>query len=74
MKLIVDVGVQPHEDAMKNTGCTLASDGWTDPRKRPLLNMCVVTHKGTLFKRAVDTTGQTKVPALLMGSGVCAKY
>ena len=53
--------VQPIEDAMKTGKCTLASDGWQDAQKRPLLNVCKITPSGASFIKAIDTTGKTKV-------------
>lgn len=48
---------------MKNllaSGCSIASDGWEDRKKRPLINLLAVTNRGAKFLRAVDTTGTTK--------------
>ena len=42
------------------TGFVLASDGWTDAQKRPLLNFMLVTPRGTKFVRALDTSGNEK--------------
>ena len=46
---------------MKTGKCTLASDGWQDAQKRPLLNVCKIIPSGASFIKAIDTTGKTKV-------------
>ena len=47
-------------DLMMKTGCTVTSDGWSSVTRRPLLNVCVVTPKGTMFECAIDTSGEEK--------------
>lgn len=42
-------------------GYSLCSDGWSDPLNRPLLNALAVNNKGSLFLKATDTKGETKV-------------
>jgi hypothetical protein len=56
--------MQAMHEALRSTGGMLASDGWTDQRKRTLLNICVNSHKGTFFMKAVDTSGELKVTDL----------
>ena len=53
--------MQPFDEAMKKAKCSLASDGWQDAHKRPLLNVCGITPLGSTFIKAVDTTGKFKV-------------
>jgi hypothetical protein len=38
-----------HEDACKEYGCSLMSDGWTDMGSRHLLNFLVNSPAGTFF-------------------------
>jgi Protein of unknown function (DUF 659) len=45
---------------LKHFGYTLTSDGWTSVQNRPLLNILMVTHKGSEFISAVDTSGEIK--------------
>lgn len=64
--------MQPYDEVLKQAGCTLAGDGWSDAHKRPLLNVCQVTHKGAIFLSAVDASGKTKVPIwLLLHGAMC---
>ena len=53
--------VQPFHVEMSKAKCSLASDGWQDALKRPLLNVVATTPLGSTFIKAVDTTGETKV-------------
>lgn len=59
--------MQPFNEAMRLGKCSLASDGWQDAHKRPLVNVCAITPEGSTFVKAVDTTGETKV----LGSHSC---
>ena len=42
-------------------GSTIVSDGWSDARMRPILNMLQVSAEGVKFLDAIDTSGKTKV-------------
>ncbi|MCO5602954.1 hypothetical protein L7F22_057095 [Adiantum nelumboides] len=41
-------------------GCSIASDGWTDTAKRPLINFMVSSAGGVVFKKSIDTSGSSK--------------
>ena len=47
-------------DAMKASipeyGFSIATDGWTSPAQRPLMNIMVVTHAGAFFHDSIDTS------------------
>ena len=45
-------------------GLTICSDGWSDVCMRALLNILAANHNGSLFLKAVDTKGETKVCSL----------
>ena len=49
--LVVDTRAlrKQHEEAWKQYGCTLLSDGWTDRRGRHLINFLVNSPEGTYF-------------------------
>ncbi|CAK8536885.1 unnamed protein product [Lathyrus sativus] len=40
----------------KLTGCTIMSDGWTDKRRRTILNFLVNSPKGTVFLKSIDAS------------------
>jgi hypothetical protein len=53
-------GLASFQESLQLTGATITSDGWFDVRRRPLLNLLVVSPKGEIFLKAVDTGGETK--------------
>ncbi len=44
----------------RSSKATITSDGWSNTRNRPLLNLLMVTPKGEKFLESVDTSGDTK--------------
>jgi len=44
----------------RSNKATITSDGWSNTRNRPLLNLLMVTPKGEKFLESVDTSGDTK--------------
>jgi len=44
----------------RSSKATITSNGWSDIRNRPLLNLLMVTPKGEKFLESVDTSGDTK--------------
>lgn len=48
------------DHAKKETGYVMVSDGWADPQNQALINILLVSPKGTKFLRAVDTSGHEK--------------
>jgi len=57
VKLISNVR-EEHEQAWKQYGCTLMSDGWTDRRDQHLINFLVNSPKGTYFIESVDASAE----------------
>ena len=49
----------------KKTGCTLMADGWTDQKRRTLINFLVYCPKGTVFSKSVDVSDVSKIARLL---------
>ncbi|KAJ1298855.1 hypothetical protein BS78_01G485900 [Paspalum vaginatum] len=51
-------------DSTKSTwlekGVTICSDGWSDPRRRPIINFIVVSEKAHIFLRADNCEGEIK--------------
>jgi len=60
-------GLASFQESLQLTGATITSDGWSDVRRRPLLNLLVVSPKGEMFLKAVDTGGETKDVAYIAG-------
>ncbi len=53
-------GLASFQESLQLTGATITSDGWSDVRRRPLLNLLVISPKGDMFFKAIDTRGETK--------------
>lgn len=53
-------GLEAYKEQVSFSGATITSDGWSDVRRRPLLNLLVVSPKGELYLKAVDTCGEVK--------------
>jgi len=60
-------GFASFQESLQLTGATITSDGWSDVRRRPLLNLLVVSPKGEMFLKAVDTGGETKDTTYIVG-------
>ena len=45
----------------RETGCTIMADGWTDRKRRTLINFLVYCPKGTVFLKSVDATDSPKL-------------
>ena len=39
---------------------SIVSDGWTDIRRRPLINIIAISPKGIMFLKAQDCSGEVK--------------
>ncbi|CAN6299709.1 unnamed protein product [Urochloa humidicola] len=49
----------------RETGCTIMADGWTDRKRRTLINFLVYCPKGTVFLKSVDATDSSKTTDFL---------
>jgi hypothetical protein len=45
----VKIYVESYQEIWKKTGYTLMADGWTDQKRRTLINFLVYCPKGTVF-------------------------
>ena len=43
-----------------SSGVTIVSDGWTDTRRRPLINIIATLPKGAMFLKDEDYSGEVK--------------
>ncbi|RDY13854.1 hypothetical protein CR513_01168, partial [Mucuna pruriens] len=46
--------LEAHRAEWKKTRCTIMTDGWTDKRRRTILNFLVNSPKGTIFLKSID--------------------
>eukprot|EP00258_Populus_trichocarpa_P045448 XP_024461467.1 uncharacterized protein LOC112328240 [Populus trichocarpa] len=61
----VKIYVVTYREIWKKTGCTLMADGWTDQKRRTLINFLVYCPKGTVFLKTVDVSDVSKTARLL---------
>ena len=54
-----------HEDAWKEYGCTIMSDGWTDTSHRHLINFLANSPAGTFFLGSVDASSEIANASML---------
>ncbi|MCO5553800.1 hypothetical protein L7F22_007326 [Adiantum nelumboides] len=55
------------KEKWKKYGCTIVSDGWSDIRKRPIINFMACSIYGTIFLKSVDTSGEEKSGEYIFG-------
>ena len=46
--------VEEHKLFWKKYGCTIMTDGWTDRKRRTILNFLVNSPRGTIFLKSID--------------------
>ena len=56
----VEKMLEPIKLAWPTSGVTIASDGWTDLARQPLVNFMVSSLNGLVFLKAVDALGEYK--------------
>jgi hypothetical protein len=57
--LIHDI-LKPIRSSWTSSGVSIISDGWTDTKRRPLINVIASSPKGAMFLRAEDCFGEVK--------------
>ena len=48
--------LEEHKLFWKKNGCTIMTDGWTDRRRRTILNFLVNSPRGTVFLKSIDAS------------------
>ncbi|XP_021722603.1 uncharacterized protein LOC110690084 [Chenopodium quinoa] len=56
----VDRLLQPMKATWKTKGVSIVSDGWSDPQRRPLINIMIASETGPMFMKAIDCSGEIK--------------
>ncbi|KAF1898919.1 hypothetical protein Lal_00019040 [Lupinus albus] len=51
---LTNTRLQEHKAEWKKFGCTIITDGWTNKRRRTILNFLVHSPKGTFFFKSID--------------------
>jgi hypothetical protein len=57
---LLDDVLKPIRSSWGSTGVSIISDGWTDTRRRPLINVIASSPKGAMFIKAEDCSGEIK--------------
>jgi hypothetical protein len=52
--------LEEHKKDWKKFGCTIMTDGWTDQRRRTIINFLVNSPKGTFFLKSIDASAISK--------------
>uniref|UniRef100_A0A803M3X6 DUF659 domain-containing protein n=1 Tax=Chenopodium quinoa TaxID=63459 RepID=A0A803M3X6_CHEQI len=52
--------LQPIKATWKTKGVNIVSDGWSDPQRRPLINIMIASETGPMFMKAIDCSGEIK--------------
>ena len=52
--------LKPIKDFWLENGVNIVSDGWSDPQRRPLINIMAVSDGGPMFIKAIDGSGEFK--------------
>lgn len=52
--------LEPIKGSWKSKGVSIVSDGWSDPQRRPLINVMVACETCPMFVKSVDCSGQVK--------------
>jgi hypothetical protein len=62
----VKIFVESYRETWRKTGCTLMADGWTDQKRRTLLNFLVYCPKGTIFFFKIIDASETLKTVMLL--------
>ena len=52
--------LKPIKDSWLENGVSIVSDGWSDPQRRHLINIMVVSDRGPVFIKAIDGSDEFK--------------
>jgi len=55
------LALQVHRDEWKKTGCKIMIDGWTDKKRRKIINFLVKSTKGTVFLKSINASSISKI-------------
>ena len=59
-RLLLEDVLKPIRSSWSNTRVSIISDGWTDTRQRPLINIIASSPQGAMFLKAEDCSGEVK--------------
>ena len=70
--LLLEDVLKPIRNSWSNTGFSIISDGWTDTRRRPLINIISSSPQGAMFLKAEDCSGEVKDSNFIAEILICA--
>jgi len=59
-KAHIDRKLQPIKDAWKRKELSICSDGWSDIKRRPLINIMAASSGGPIFLKSINSSGVVK--------------
>ncbi|XP_023929253.2 uncharacterized protein LOC112040599 [Quercus suber] len=59
--------LKPIKNFWLENGVSIVSDGWSDPQRRPLINIMAVSDGGPMFIKAIDGSGEFKNKHYIVG-------
>nr|XP_009788797.1 PREDICTED: uncharacterized protein LOC104236553 [Nicotiana sylvestris] len=59
-KAHIDRKLQPIKDAWKRKGLSICSDGWSNIKRRPLINIMAASSGGPIFLKSINSSGIVK--------------
>ncbi len=63
----VENELEPFYKQNKDTGCTIASDGWSDVGRRPILNVMVCARGEAVFRKSINMSDKEKTGVEIAG-------
>lgn len=54
----IDGLLKPREEEWKKHGCTVMTDAWTDRKRRSIMNLCINSKGGTMFRSSKDCSSE----------------
>ncbi|XP_030941531.1 uncharacterized protein LOC115966437 [Quercus lobata] len=59
--------LKPIKDSWLENGVSIISDGWSNPQRRPLINIMAISDGGPVFIKAIDGSGKFKDKHYIVG-------
>ncbi|XP_060200771.1 uncharacterized protein LOC132629044 [Lycium barbarum] len=59
-KMNIMTKLQPIKDSWKKKGLSICSDGWSDVKRRPLINIMAASSGGPIFLNSINSSGIVK--------------
>ncbi|CAN6971348.1 unnamed protein product [Brassica rapa subsp. trilocularis] len=57
--------LKPQEEELKKNGCTIMTDAWTYQKRRSIMNLCINSKGGTMFRSSKDCPDEAHTGAYI---------